>query len=96
MSPFHFTFPAIWPVKISKSFLHLCTGTATSGCWQAVLGVLSNFESILRGDIAYRFESVKPSIDWVIKRLAEVVARSVYNARRWYVHVASAFPLARC
>jgi hypothetical protein len=34
------------------------------------------------------------SIDWLIKRLIKVVARVSYHARRWYVHVASAFPLA--
>ena len=32
--------------------------------------------------------------DWQIKRLIEVEARVSYHARRWYVHVASAFSLA--
>ncbi len=40
-------------------------------------------------------EEVKRSIDWLIKRLIKVGARVSYHARRWYVHVASAFPLAR-
>jgi hypothetical protein len=39
-------------------------------------------------------EEVKRSIDWLIKRLVKVGARVSYHARRWYVHVASAFPLA--
>ncbi len=34
------------------------------------------------------------ALDWQIKRLIEVEARVSYQARRWYVHVASAFPLA--
>ena len=34
------------------------------------------------------------ALDWQIKRLIEVEARVSYHARRWYVHVASAFPLA--
>jgi Transposase DDE domain group 1 len=39
-------------------------------------------------------EDVRRSIDWLIKRLIKVGARVSYHARRWYVHVASAFPLA--
>jgi len=39
-------------------------------------------------------EEVKRSIDWLIKRLIKVGAKISYHARRWYVHVASAFPLA--
>jgi len=31
----------------------------------------------------------------IIRRLVKVGARVVYHARRWYVHVASAFPLVR-
>jgi len=38
-------------------------------------------------------EEVKRSIDWLIKRPIKVGARVSYHARRWYVHVASAFPL---
>jgi len=34
------------------------------------------------------------SIDWLIKRLVKVGAKVSYHARRWYVHVASAVPLA--
>ena len=40
-------------------------------------------------------ETVKPSIDSLIRRFVKVGARVVYHARRWYVHVASAYPLAR-
>jgi len=39
-------------------------------------------------------EEVKRSLDWLIKRLVKVEARVSYHARRWYVHIASAFPLA--
>ncbi len=39
-------------------------------------------------------EEVKRSIEWLIKRLIKVGARVSYHARRWYIHVASAFPLA--
>lgn len=39
-------------------------------------------------------EEVRRSIDWLINRLIKVGARISYHARRWYVHVASAFPLA--
>jgi hypothetical protein len=38
-------------------------------------------------------EEVRRSINWLIKRLIKVGARVSYHARRWYVHVASAFPL---
>jgi hypothetical protein len=33
-------------------------------------------------------------MDWLIKRLVKVGARVSYQARRWYVQVASAIPLA--
>ena len=46
-------------------------------------------------DTAFWGESVKPSIESIIRRLVKVGARVVYHARKWYVHVASAFPLAR-
>ena len=39
-------------------------------------------------------EEVKRSMEWLIKRLIKVGAGVSYHARRWYVHVASAFPLA--
>jgi hypothetical protein len=38
-------------------------------------------------------KAVKRSMDWLIKRLIKVGARVAYHARRWYVHVAPAFPL---
>ena len=40
-------------------------------------------------------EEVKRSIEWLIKRLIKVGAKIAYHGRRWQVHVASAFPLAR-
>jgi hypothetical protein len=46
-------------------------------------------------DAAFWGGSVKPSIDSIIRRLVKVGARVAHHARRWYVHVASAFPLAR-
>jgi hypothetical protein len=46
-------------------------------------------------DAAFWGESVKPSIDSTIRRLIKVGAKVVYHARRWYVHVATAFSLAR-
>jgi len=46
-------------------------------------------------DTAFWGEKVKPSIDSIIRRLVKVGARVVYHARRWRVHVASAFPLGR-
>jgi hypothetical protein len=39
-------------------------------------------------------EEVRRSMDWLIKRLIKVGVRVFYHARRWYVHVASAFPLS--
>ena len=39
-------------------------------------------------------EGVRRSIEWLIKRLIKIGARVSYHARKWHVHVASAFPLA--
>jgi hypothetical protein len=46
-------------------------------------------------DAAFWGESAKPSIDSIIRRLVKVGARVVYHARKWYVHIASAFLLAQ-
>ena len=46
-------------------------------------------------DVAFWGESIKPSIDSIIRRLVKVGARVIYHARKWYVHIASAFSLAR-
>ena len=48
-------------------------------------------------DAAFWGESVKPSIDSVIRRLVKIEARVVYHTSRGveYLHVASAFSLAR-
>ena len=48
----------------------------------------------LNGQFYVWGEEVRRSIEWLIKRLIMVGARVSYHARRWYVHVASAFPLA--
>jgi len=60
-----------------------------------LMGVLAyNLLHILR-----RFylvgEEVRRSMEWLIKRLIKVGAKVAYHGRRWYVHVASAFPLSR-
>jgi hypothetical protein len=58
------------------------------------MGVLAyNLLHIIRQFYLWR-ENVQRSIDWPIKRIIKVGARVSYHARRWYVHVASAFPLA--
>jgi hypothetical protein len=61
--------------------------------------ITSDVGFLLMREIDDRFyvwgEEVKRSIDCLIKRLIKVGARVSYHARRWYVHVASAFPLAR-
>ena len=58
------------------------------------MGVLAyNLEHTIRQFYVWG-EEVKRSIDWLIKSLVKVGARVSYPARRWYVHVASAFPLA--
>jgi hypothetical protein len=38
-------------------------------------------------------EDARWSIEWIITRLVKAGAWIVYHARRWHVHVASAFPL---
>jgi hypothetical protein len=40
-------------------------------------------------------ETIKPSMEWLIKRLIKVEAKESWHGRKWCVHVASAFPLAR-
>jgi len=42
-------------------------------------------------DTAFWGQSVKTSIDSIIRRLVKVGAKVVYHARKWYVHIASAF-----
>ena len=60
---------------------------------EEVLIFISNLQNM---GITYSGKLCAPSLalDWQIKRLIEVEARVSYHARRWYVHVASAFPLA--
>jgi hypothetical protein len=63
-------------------------------------------QSLLMGVLAYNLlhllrqfyimcEEAKRSMEWLIKRLIKVEAKVIYQGRRWYVHVASAFHLAR-
>jgi len=39
-------------------------------------------------------EEVKRSIEWLIRRIIKAASRITYHGRRWWVHVASSFPLA--
>ncbi|MEJ2719170.1 MAG: IS1380 family transposase [Deltaproteobacteria bacterium] len=66
----------------------------------------ANQARLLMGVLAYNLlhmlrqfyllgEEVKRSMEWLIKRLIKVGAKVAYHGRRWQVHVASAFPLAR-
>ena len=62
-------------------------------------GALRNSRITLgKGYMLRRFyvmgEGVRRSIEWLIKRLIKIGARVSYPARKWHVHVASAFPLA--
>lgn len=65
----------------------------------------ANEARLLMGVIAYNLlhlirsrymkgEPVRRSIEWIIRRLVKVAARVSHHARRWYVHIASSFPLA--
>ncbi len=58
------------------------------------MGVLAyNLLHLLR-KFYIRGEGVRRSIEWMILRLIKVGARVSYHARKWRVHVATAFPLA--
>ncbi|WP_197281932.1 transposase [Dethiosulfatarculus sandiegensis] len=39
-------------------------------------------------------EEVKRSMEWLIRRIVKAALRISYHGRRWWVHVASSFPLA--
>ena len=59
-----------------------------------LMGVLAyNLLHMLR-EFYLKGEEVKRSMEWLIKRLIKIGAKVAYHGRRWYVHVASAFPLA--
>jgi hypothetical protein len=66
-------------------------------CSQARLLIGCHAHNLLHliRDAGFWGEKVRPSIDWVIRRLVKVGARVVYHAGRWYVHAVSAFSLAR-
>ncbi len=66
----------------------------------------ANQARLLMGVIAYNLlhmfrsfylkaEKIGRSMEWIIKRLIKVGGIVAYHGRRWQVHVASAFPLAR-
>ena len=57
------------------------------------MGVIAyNLLHLLR-TVHVRGEGVRRSIEWLIRRLIKVGATVSYHARRWHVHVSSAFPL---
>jgi hypothetical protein len=57
------------------------------------MGVIAhNLLHLLRKSHA-RGEGGRRSIEWLIRRLIKVGATVSYHARRWHVHVSSAFPL---
>jgi hypothetical protein len=56
--------------------------------WLTAAGPGSSSFSL--GDAAFWGESAKPSVDSIVK----IGARVVYHARKWHVHVVSAFSLA--
>ncbi len=45
-------------------------------------------------DFHLKVEDVKRSIEWIIRRIIKAASRISYHGRRWWVHVASSFPLA--
>ena len=47
----------------------------------------------LRRKFYIRGEGVRRSIEWLILRLIKVGARVSYHAKKWHVHVSTAFPL---
>lgn len=58
------------------------------------MGVLAyNLLHMIR-EFYLKDEEVKRSIEWLIRRIIKAAARVAYHGRRWWVHVASAFPLA--
>ena len=76
-------------------FLNRWRSATPQGQARLLMGVLAyNLLHILRQFYLVGGE-VKRSIEWLIKRLIKVGARVCYHVRRWYAHVASAFPVAR-
>jgi hypothetical protein len=73
--------------------------------WSDPISTSANQARLLVGCLAYNLlhmirdtafwgQNVRPYIESIIRRIVKVGAGVVYHARRWYVHVASAFPLA--
>ena len=91
-------------IRNAENFADLCRDTACRARKSRVR-FEANQARLQMGVLAYNLlhmirqfyvwgEEVKRSMEWLIKRLIKVGARISYHARRWYVHVASAFPLA--
>jgi hypothetical protein len=59
------------------------------------MGVLADTLLHLLRQFCLCGQEVKWSIEWLIKRLIKVGAKVADHGWRWYVRVASAFPLAR-
>ncbi|MBI4961746.1 MAG: transposase [Desulfomonile tiedjei] len=60
-----------------------------------LMGVLAHSLLHMLRQFYLRGEEVKRLMEWLIKRLVKVGASVSYHGRRWNVHGASAFPLAR-
>jgi hypothetical protein len=58
------------------------------------MGVLAYHLLQLMREFYLKGEEVKRSMEWLIRRIIKAAARVAYHGRRWWVHVASAFPLA--
>jgi hypothetical protein len=62
---------------------------------RSLMAVLAyNLPSILR-QFYLMDEEVKRSIDWLIRRLTKIGSRVSNHESKWFVHLASAFPLTR-
>jgi hypothetical protein len=61
---------------------------------QEPMALCPSYSPYIDGEYSGKLCAPSLALDWQIKRLIEVEARVSYHARRWYVHVASDFPLA--
>ena len=80
-------------VKVNcLGYLHASTSGSIASCdadRRSISIFLGNLITLCCGKLC----APSLALGWQIKRLIEVEARVSYHARRWYVHVASAFPL---
>lgn len=82
------------PGKVSPiEALQTCITQVSSSLTALKNGGLKKSNALLQAHLIS--EQVKRSVEWLTKRLTKVGGRVSYEARRWYVHVASAFPLVR-